>query len=421
MKSEIEVSQREETPESIAARFDWAVRQGNPRWLWPETSPRHWRSSLGQIETVTRHILSGETGIAKLEGAADDIGIAAFTSGMGPLLGHWIRQGLLDAEPDVRSVIERHYSHNSERMERLAAFAAAAVEALANAGIGVTVLKGMHTAYAYFPAPGTRPVSDIDLLIEAQQEPLAARVLESLGYVRSGASFGEQSWRMAGSPALPPDLTLVHRNSPWSIDLHTTLDCRYSAGAPMIRMDRALADRENDSWFLRPEGSVLKNEDLVFYLAFHASLGLISLSMLRLTELILVIRKLRDQKNLSWSRLMQKARESGSGCCAYPAYRLVNELAPETIPGAVIQALEQSAPAAVVRVVDQLTPSTCQRLEKSSFDERFMWTGSFCGWYREIRHLVFPPMSVGEMARIYRMRFWRLARGKVTRRLFSDA
>jgi hypothetical protein len=421
MESRIDVERREGSSEKIRARFEWAIHQGNHRWLWPETNPQRWQSALGQIERVTRHILSGKKESATLEGTADDIGIAAFTSGMGPLLGYWNRLGLLDAESSVQSVIERHYSHNSERMERLRTFASAAVEALAGAGIGVTVLKGMHTAYAYFPAPGTRPLSDIDLLIEADQEPLAARILQSLGYVRGAANFGEQSWRMAGSPVLPPDLTLVHRDSPWSIDLHTSLDCRYSVGAPMIRKDRALAGRADDWWSLQPEGSVLTNEKLVFYLAFHASLGLISLSMLRLTELVLVIRKLHDERSLCWNRLMQTAQKSESSCCAYPAFYLVNELAPGIIPEAVMQALEQRAPAAVIRVIRQLTPSTCQRLEKSSFDERFMWTGSFLGWCREIRHLVFPSMILGEMAPIYRMRFWRLARGKITRRLYSNA
>ena len=46
----------------------------------------------------------------------NDIGIAAFTSSMGPLLGFWNQMGLLDAKPSVQSVIELNYSHNSERM-----------------------------------------------------------------------------------------------------------------------------------------------------------------------------------------------------------------------------------------------------------------------------------------------------------------
>ena len=136
--------------------------------------------------------------------------------------------------------------------------------------------------------------------------------------------------------------------------------------------------------------------------------------------MVLVIRKLRDSSDLSWNRLMQKAQESGSSCSAYPAFRMVNELAPGTVPDAVMGALEKNAPAAVTGVINQLIPSTCQRFETSSFDERFMWTGSFRGWCREIRHLVFPPVYVGELLWIYRLRFWRLARGKLTRRVCSN-
>jgi hypothetical protein len=416
MPAGFEVDQLE-SPQAIRARFEWAIRRGNPQWLWPKTTRPGWQAALYQIEHVTRQILSGEEGAATLEGDADDIGIAAFTSGMGPLLGHWSVEGLLDAKPSVRSVVELHYSHNSERMEQLRRFASAAVEALSNAGVGVTVLKGMHTAHSYFPTPGARPASDIDLLIEPGAEPVAAAILQSLGYIRGGAYFGEQSWSMVGTPALPRSLALVHRDSPWSIDLHTTLDRRYSAGAPMIRMDRALGARTKDCSPLSSAGSVLKGEDLVFYLAFHASLGLVSLSMLRLTELILVIRRIRDEAGFSWERLMRKAQDSGSCYSPYPAFRLVNELASGTIPDAVVQALERKAPAAMRRVIGGLSPSTCQRLERSSFDERFMWTNSIFGWSREIRHLVWPPVSSREIARIYRMRFWRLIRRKITRRV----
>jgi hypothetical protein len=110
----------------------------------------------------------------------------------------------------------------------------------------------MHTAYSYFPTPGTRPVSDIDLLVEPGEEPSAAMIVRSLGYVRGGATFGEQSWIMAGTPKLPRNLALVFRDVPWLIDLPTTLDRPNSVSAPMIRTDRALATGAKHGWLVSP-------------------------------------------------------------------------------------------------------------------------------------------------------------------------
>src|SRR6478735_3307967 len=45
-------------PDEVRRRFDWALRQGHPRWLWPEASVGQWQSALNGIERVTRGILA---------------------------------------------------------------------------------------------------------------------------------------------------------------------------------------------------------------------------------------------------------------------------------------------------------------------------------------------------------------------------
>ena len=95
------------------------------------------------------------------------VGLAGYTSGMGPLLGHWIAAGRVDGEPEIARTLAAHLSDNAVRAERLARETERTVAALCEAGVEVVVLKGQHTARSHFPAPATRPCSDIDLLVAA--------------------------------------------------------------------------------------------------------------------------------------------------------------------------------------------------------------------------------------------------------------
>src|SRR3990170_216555 len=106
--------------DEVRSRFAWGVQQGVPYWVWPANSIQGWQSALFEIERVARQILSSGRCDVPLRGEADDIGIAAYTSGMGPLLGHWISAGLLQATGATEQVLALHYWHNSIRMHRLA-------------------------------------------------------------------------------------------------------------------------------------------------------------------------------------------------------------------------------------------------------------------------------------------------------------
>lgn len=413
MTSGLPVDNFDMNPEAVRARFEWAVRQGNPRWLWPDTTVAGWQAALASIEKATRIVLN-EGRTATLEGDPDDIGIAAFTSGMGPLLGYWIGNGLIDTAPAVGATLQLHHWHNALRMEHLTPHAVAAVEALAEAGLRVTVLKGMHTAHAYFPDPAARPLSDIDLLIEADQEPAAAKILGGLGYLPERASHGERSWRMPGTPPKPPSLSLVHRDGPWNVDLHTSLDRRHSPGAPMVELDKAFRERVPCVWPRSSKAEVLPLPELTLHLACHAAGSFVSMTMLRLTELTLVIRHVEDERSSFWDRLLGLAEQTGVMGSAYPALCLVDNLSPNTVPRTVLRTLERQTTPAVRRILRQHRPATCHRVHGVSLQERFMWIQSFRGWLREILLDLFPPLGVREALKVYKMRIWRLARGQVT-------
>jgi hypothetical protein len=353
-----------------------------------------------------------------LDGSADAVGVAGYTSGMGPLLGYWRETGGLDCSPPVASILDLHLRHNRERMATMARHGAHLSDALSTAGVPHTALKGMDTAYRYFPEPGARPLSDIDLLIAPADEMRAGAVLEAGGFEAGLARTNppERSWRMAGSPTEPRTLCFVHRDDPWTIDLHTSLNRRYAAATPVIRLDEAAKAIQSAPHPLWPGARCLPQPLHLLHLAVHAGCGLENLTMLRLVELALVIR--RDfNDEASWDALLESAARGGALGPIYPALKLCGDLVPGIVPVEVIHISREAAPLNVRRVVEPLTPAHAQRVLRCSLAERFMWSPSSGTRARQVVQELFPPGSSSPrvLLAIYRTRMWRLARRTLTK------
>ena len=71
------VDQFDMNPEAVHARFEWAARQGDPKWLWPATTVTGWRAALTAIGQATRIVLN-EGRAATLEGDDEPILLADF-------------------------------------------------------------------------------------------------------------------------------------------------------------------------------------------------------------------------------------------------------------------------------------------------------------------------------------------------------
>ena len=157
---------------------------------------------------------------------------------------------------------------------------------------------------------------------------------------------------------------------------------------------------------------------MLLHLSCHASCGLESLTLVRLTELVLVIRKGKRDGRFSWDAFMNFREEAAALPSAYPALRVAERLCPGTIPEAVLRSAERQALAAVHRVVRRLRPASAQRVTRCSLEERFMWTTSLPRLLRQLVLEVLPTnVSLAELMWIYRMRAWRLIRGTLTRRV----
>jgi hypothetical protein len=355
----------------------------------------------------------------RLEGDATAIGIAGYTSGMGPLLGYWIEQGVVDASTQAAEVLIRHLRHNRARMAWLTAVASEVVERLTGAGVGVMVTKGVHTAHAYFPEPGTRPLSDIDLRISPEEVCEAERVLTGAGYrpVLVQRNPYKCDWAQAASPTVPRSLSLTHERDPFTLDVHASLN-RNFFGVSVVRLEALLARSPANIWSPCRAAQVPRQPLLLLLLAAHASEGLHGLSLIRLVELTWVIRRDVERGALDWAEAADAAEEVGALRFAYPALALCERLAPGSVPPEILARFGARATPAMRRILDRVTPATAQRLDRLSIEERFMWAGTPVERARRLAYALWPAPagnSVGELGRIYARRAWRLAQGRVGR------
>jgi hypothetical protein len=397
-----------------------ARRRGQPGWVWPDVEPAAWRAGLSTLVGTLRTALAGSDPIRlEFEPEADPRGlaIAAFTSGLGPLLGRWVEEGRLQCAP-LAGLFALHLRHGRSRWARLERIATEAVAVLGDLGLRPIVLKGLHTAATIFPEPGARLCNDVDLAVPRSRWADARAALERAGYtlVVDQQGIGRAELLPPGESGSLGSLHLLHENAPIRVDLHGGLDRAYF-GAGRLALGDGTTD-ETEPWpALGPSARVLTEPLLTILLAAHASEGLHNLTLLRMVELSLAIRAGERSGGLDWDALVARTRRAGSLRFLFPALEVTDRLAPGTVPERVRHVLRTEAPLAMRAVVDALQPATTQRIERLSLSERLMWAGSPSELAGRLADMVWPASAggaAGRVGRIYAERLWRLARGRVT-------
>ena len=401
-------------------RFRWARAQGRPAFPWPGVSPDRWRSCLCGMESVVRTQLSTDaapsTLVLPMDVSAETASVAAFTSGLGALLGLWVEEGRLRVPGALAGLFALHLLHGRRRAEILRAALADAVACVRSAGFPVTVLKGLHTGAAYFPEPGVRPAADVDLLLPAGTLAAAGRALEAAGY-RRGATQRDPDkadWIPPGTADEPRSLHLAHAEDPVAIELHGSLAQDFF-GVRTVTVSAA----EVPSPALHPQVTVLAPAELVAYLALHTSRELHRLQLLKLVELALVLRTERARGRLMDGSVADVLRRAGGLRFALPALHLTDALVPGVVEPTLLERARRDAPARMLRYLADLRPHMVQRLEGVALDERFIWSSGPLEWGRRAVSLVWPNRAYGSARpplRTLGERLVGLARGRVRMR-----
>jgi hypothetical protein len=412
------VSVQATTPVSVIDRLHWARRNGHPAYVWPDIPIAQWRSSVEAIEAVIATILAFDpvrpTPVPCLNppaGAnARAVGIAAFTSGTGPLLGRWVEERRLQASPDVATILAEHLAHGRLRAVRMRETLHVVLDALSAQHVEPLILKGAHTGSVYFPEPATRPAADIDLSVRPDQVAAASAAMTRIGYVPQLQSTRPHrcDW-VKPDAGLPVSLDLTHEDNPISIEVHAGLDRTYA----VRRLSFAPYDISLSTPWSEFGAALVPAQPLLFaYLAAHTSEELHRIQLLRLIELVLVAR--RDFTSPAhWSALRELVRELEAGRFLYPAVALAARFVPGCIDADTLSELEADAPPRMRRVVARLQPATAQRLERLSIAERFIWARGPVEVVRHAAYLLWPARS-RSLRTIYAERLWRVLRGRIS-------
>lgn len=405
------------TEAQFGERVALASRRGLPQWLWPDVPTDAWHDALAGIERVSREILTSGRAVGPLTGNPEAIGVASYTSGMGPLLGYWLSEEALEAPAPVGSILAQHYRENSLRMERLAARCVQLISGLRAGAIHATVLKGMQTAFTCFPTPGSRPMSDIDLFIDSSDQDAAQRVLRELGYALEAEYTmpKEQLWRHGDSERTPQSLAFVQRDDPWGIDLHTSTNRRYAEGAPIIRLDELVSRVAPERWRLDSHAHVMAAVPEVLFLACHAGCPFGNLRMLRLVELALYIGQAERSGAFSWDEFIEIGELTATLPHAHAALYYTDLLVPGIVPDDVLRRSRVGVPAPALKVIAEFTPATVHGIARCSVTERYMWTPSLSGKVRQLAHDFVPtelPRSMVLPA--IKRRIWRVLSGTLS-------
>ncbi len=400
-----------ESTNAIAARLAIFKATSDPNRLWLDVSRDRRIAAQRRILTVTKDVLNekgspARLGIEPLDGTRA-LSVGAHVLGVGPLLGYWCERGRLDADAEIQGLFATHLEHGRRRAQVMHQRAAEILDSCNRRGVLPIVLKGMHTSSSYFPERGTRPISDIDLLIEESALSRTREALAEHGLQEVELSHGQSTWLPCGEPLVVRSLDFEHEDNPWSVDLHTYIDRRYFWGLWSRFGHRPF--RETREWRLDVHTArVFTQPLLAAYLAQHAVHDFRYIRLIRIVELILVLQRDIGKENFTWDKLASFLAHTKTSRFAFPALRLSAWLAPNVVDSDFLGELAASASPRLRRVINRWWEVGIGLDDAGSWDERLMWARTPFEHVRNVAHQI-TRRSLAELSPVRTQRLrWHL-------------
>jgi hypothetical protein len=408
------------SPAEVSRRLEEYARTRDPSAMWPGLREPARVAAAREIERVTRAVLqaggrSGET--IDPAGAHDAyaLAIAGHTTGMAPLLGHWIEAGTVRAAPAVARRFTTYLAHARRRSARMEREVAPALDALAAASIPVVVLKGFHTSRAYFGEPALRRMADIDVMVPPNRIADAEHALAAAGFrsASSGARPYKRDWIAAHIDQRVFSLELPDERTRWMLELHTSLDRVFQLGAvAKLATERDLVEART---FAGRSLLVLRQPLLLVTLACHCSQELDGSRLLRLFEMVRIIRHDTAAGRLDWNDAVAMIQRTGVAPYTYPALALVEQLAPRTVDRRVLALGRARSTWAARHTLARLVPAGGSLVDRGVV-RQMMWTRGPLGLLQRVLRLFWPASftSTDGLGAAWRARLRRIRSGGLT-------
>ncbi|MEX1998379.1 MAG: nucleotidyltransferase family protein [Gemmatimonadales bacterium] len=392
----------------IAQRLHHADRSGRIGVLWPDLPLTARWEAHGRVAAAVAAVLVGATPHHLDDGGIPRaMGLAAFLGGVAPLLGSWCDQGAIATTPALHTLLTEHLRHGRAAALRRRQAWTTVHRAFRSHGVTSVTLKGMHTGATLFAEPGVRPAHDVDVLIAPTALPAAQRALTAAGLteVPGSAVVTRSDWVWPGGSSVPRSVEMLHGDDPIRIDLHTSLR-RTGAAGRLVGLDVAGPDDSEPCAALGPEARVLRQPLLTAYLAFHAGAHFPAIPLIRLVELVLLVR--RDGPD--WGAVLDRLTRDHAVRYAYPTLVYAERLAPATIPTNTLRTLHGAASPYLRRLVARTDPGRALHTSAGVWPSVLAFAEGPRDVLWTLANRVFRPSTHGwrDTLRIYRRRVSRL-------------
>jgi len=172
-------------------------------------------------------------------------------------------------------------------------------EAFAKVNVRVIALKGFALARMVYPGPGTRPGSDLDLLVVPHQMPEARAILKNIGYDGGAALFNAGSGLYKDEYFVHKQKQRYHRTIELHWRLHSFLGISQDAEISEL-FDRAVTVKSENVTF-----EALDIVDAIIHRAINNAYGHDEhMRLIWLYDMVLLTKKLVGPDD--WQRLQQR-------------------------------------------------------------------------------------------------------------------
>lgn len=374
---------------------------------------------------------------------------AALVHGVAPLLADRLGGGPAwqRLDPGLRGYLAEQLELNTRRTALMLADLGEIRRAAAAAGASVLPLKGAVLAASYYPAPGLRPMADLDLLVRPADEQRLAATMAELGFTLVEATPRHRTYHRGELRVASYEGE--HPENPRCIEVHTGV-AEHLRGMQLDLTDvlwanRSSGDRASPAFRTSlpgcDQGPTTKDQPLrspsgpgpsafgpgqtgkglpagstryvdtlpgpgalLQHLLLHTCHNLFNrrLRFIQLYDLALVAPRLDDG---DWAALLAQARETGEARMFYAPLALAERYLGPLAPAAVREELAAATPQSLRHQVAIATPSDlslCNPRE-APVSYKLAWYRPGPERWRAIRHVALPT------ARELRQRYPRFA------------
>jgi hypothetical protein len=296
----------------------------------------------------------------------DDLAVTAIVTGLAPLL-HWrLESWNAPLAPRAQAKLAASRRAAAHREAAIYTQLGEALDALAARQLTTIVLKGAYLSSEVYPAPGLRPMNDIDLLFRSEELPQAEQALEALGYTgksksaEAGARVTKHTstYRRAGEEARTPN-PYLSAEAGRTVEPHRSLEeswygLRVDITPGVWERSQAVILAGRPARVLSPEDALLH---VAIHLVFHLIMGYPSLVQL------MDVRFLAERwaGRLDWRKLHNLALAAGAAHFAYAALRLADQTLAAPIPATVLRDLVEACNPSTRSQAERLTLADVMR------------------------------------------------------------